>query len=120
MKQMIGGVAGVMHGGPAGWAAASLPILDKLYHSPEALLTRAVEKSAPSAARQATQAAVSKGGAAAKTAAKVIGATVGENMAAPNHDWHTVKASDGKMYRVHPDDLPKAQAINPDLQPIQP
>jgi hypothetical protein len=66
--------AGISHGGPLGIVAAAIPYLDRAYNSPESLLNRAVEKSAPpSATKQAVQAAAGALGRTAKVSAAVAG-----------------------------------------------
>jgi hypothetical protein len=114
LKQMIGLTAGVAHGGPLGMAAAAIPFIDKVYNSPESLLNRAVEKSAPSSA---TKQAVQKAVGAAGTAAKAGAAVAGEKLA--KDDWALFKSSDGQIYRVHPEDLAEAQKRDPKGKVIQ-
>lgn len=100
MKQIIGLTAGIVHGGPAGWAAAALPVIDKLYNSPEALLNRAVSKSAPAGpVKQVVQKATN---AVTKNAANIGGFTgeQGVLMLGPN----------GPVM-MHPEDVDKAKQM---------
>jgi hypothetical protein len=74
LKKIIGLTAGVAHGGPLGWAAAAVPYIDSVYNSPESLLNRAVEKSAPpSTTKKVVQAAAGAVGKSAKAGAAVAG-----------------------------------------------
>lgn len=105
LKQAIGMTAGVLHGGPAGIAAAALPIVDQLYNSPEALLNRAVGKAAPlTPLKSVVQDTALGAGITAKAAARAEGA-----------NWIRIQGADGKHYEIHPEDLPEAQKRDPAL-----
>jgi hypothetical protein len=108
LKQVIGLVSGIAHGGPGGAAAALVPLLDKLYNEPTALLTRAIEKSAPpSAVKAAAKDIVSGAGAVAKEVAPVAGRVF-------------FTASDGSVHQVNADQWDKVQEIDPGAKQVEP
>lgn len=94
LKQAIGLAAGIAHGGPTGIAAAALPIIDKLYNDPTALLNRAITKSA--------------GPGLASEAAPVAGAAVKTATAQPVGQWVKMIIN-GKPVEVHPEDASEAE-----------
>jgi hypothetical protein len=121
LKQAIGLAAGIAHGGPTGVAAAALPIIDKLYNDPTALLNRAISKSAgPGIVRQVATAA----GKVAKTAIKTGAAQVGgpkqpEEQTNPDgtpiaeagqeQPWVRMAMSNGQHVEIHPEDVEEAK-----------
>jgi len=106
LKQMLGMALGVAHGGPGGIVAAALPIVDKLYNEPVALLNRAVAKSAPDSA-------VTK---ALKAGTAVLGKTAKETAPVAGANFVRFTASDGSVHIVNEDQLEKAKKIDPDLK----
>lgn len=118
LKTIIGLTAGIAHGGPTGIAAAAIPIFDKLYNEPTALLNRAISKSAgPGVVRQAAQAVRD----VAKTATKAAGGAIANTPASgpDTNSWVRVQASNGKAYFVHPEDLDEAKKRDPGLKETQ-
>jgi hypothetical protein len=114
LKQIIGLTSGVAHGGPLGAVAAAIPFVDKVYNSPESLLNRAVEKSAPpSATKQVVQKAAGVVGKTAKAGAAVAGEGLAKN------NWALFRSSDGNTYRVHPEDLEEVRKRDPQGKVIQ-
>lgn len=112
LKQVIGGAAGLAHGGWGGAAAIALPIIDKLYNAPEELLNRAISKSAPAGPiKQVVQKVAGKAGDVAKAGAGVAG----ENIA----NAVTFTASDGSVHTVNADQIDAAKKIDPGLK-VQP
>lgn len=112
LKQIVGAGAGIAHGGIGGAAMGiGVPLLDKLYNSPEALLNRAVSKSAPAGP---VKAAIQKVAPAAASSFRTGTAAVGSEAG----QWIKVKAGDGQTYEVHPEDLPELQKRDPAAQPI--
>jgi hypothetical protein len=74
LKEMIGLTAGIVHGGPMGWAAALLPIVDKAYNSPTSLLNRAVSAAKPpTEAQKAVQKGLETVGGVSKAGLAVVG-----------------------------------------------
>jgi hypothetical protein len=108
LKQMIGMAAGIAHGGPGGMLAAVLPIVDKLYNEPVALLNRAVAKAEPGPVRKAATAVASAAGAAAKEAAPATGALMIRFI-----------ASDGSTHEVPVNKFQEAKKLDPGLQQLE-
>ncbi len=107
LKQVIGLVSGIAHGGIGGAIAASIPLLDKLYNEPAALLTRAVEKSAtPGSVEAALKDIVSGAGATTKQALPVAGRIL-------------FTASDGSVHQVNEDQWDKVKEIDPGAQRLE-
>jgi len=94
LKQAIGLAAGISHGGATGAIAALMPIVDKLYNDPTALLNRAIGKSA--------------GPGLAEQAAPVAGAAIKTATAQPVGTWVRMMMN-GKPVEVHPEDVSEAQ-----------
>jgi hypothetical protein len=109
LKQIIGLTAGFAHGGPGGMAIAALPILDKLYNEPTAMLNRAVSKSTPAGPVKKVAQAV---GSAASKALENAPAAAGSAIV-------RFQTSDGTVREINSDQLPEAQKIDPGGKVIQ-
>lgn len=105
LKQVIGITSGIAHGGPLGVAAAAVPILDRIYNSPEALLNRAVAKTTPA-------------GPIRKTIAAGVDSLLHGNIAAAGGRWIAMQDGQGNQYEIHPEDVPEAQKRDPSLKPV--
>lgn len=116
LKETIGIITGLGHGGPIGAAMAAVPMLDRFGNSPENLIARGVQK----AARPGEEGVVAKGaqkvGKAAKEAAPQAGAQAG---AGAGRIIFT--ASDGSTHSIPNNEnaIAHAKAIDPGLQIIQ-
>jgi hypothetical protein len=99
LKQIIGLVAGAAHGGPAGVAVASIPLVDKYVNSPENLLGRAVSKSQP------TTGAVKQ---AVKSTAQAVGRNAGAIGGFAGEQGVLMMTPDGQPVSVHPEDAEAA------------
>jgi hypothetical protein len=108
LKQIIGLTAGFAHGGPGGIAIAALPIIDKLYNEPTAMLNRAVSKAAPAGpVKKAAQAVAGAASKALENAPAAAGSAIVR-----------VRTSDGTTREINSDQLPEAQKIDPGLKVV--
>ncbi len=103
MKKIIGLTSGMIHGGPAGIAAAALPFIDAWWNSPQELLGRAIAKGEPAGP---IKQAVQKVAKAAAPVAKAAAGVGGENLV-------RFIASDGSQHSVNADQWDKVQQIDP-------
>lgn len=116
LKETIGIITGLGHGGPIGAAMAAIPMLDRFGNSPENLIARGVQK----AARPGEEGIVAKGaqkvGKAAKEAAPQAGA-----MAGAGAGRIIFTASDGSTHSIPNNEnaIAHAKAIDPGLQIVQ-
>ena len=108
LKETIGLVTGLAHGGPVGAAMAGIPIADRVLNSPERVFARAVQKGA----HPEDVGAVVRAGQALKTAGAPAGGLIGAE--GPRLFF---TASDGSQHSI-PDNenaLAHAKSIDPGL-----
>lgn len=133
LKQMLGMGAGILHGGPMGVVTGiGVPLLDKMYNDPTALLNRAVAKGTPGPVREAVRDAAPVAGDLAKTAiagtASDIGQSAGEGgfrtgsgsvAEGPQADeWMKVSDGQGHEWQVHPADFDEMRRRDPNVKPV--
>jgi hypothetical protein len=109
LKETIGLIAGLGHGGPVGAAMAATPYLDRVMNSPEKLIGRSVQKAARPGEEGIARKVASAAGRAAPTASAIVGAQIGRLV---------FTASDGSIHSIPNDEnsLAAARAIDPELQ----
>lgn len=116
LKETIGLITGLGHGGPVGAAMAAIPVLDRMGNSPENLISRAVQK----AVRPGETSAASKIAKGAGTVAKELtpaGASgIGQTLAEGQPEQRvTFTASDGSVHSVPASQIQAAMQIDPKL-----
>jgi hypothetical protein len=116
LKETIGMITGLGHGGPVGTAMAALPVLDRFGNSPENLISRAVQK----AARPGEEGVANK---VATKAGKVVRGAAPESAAVAGAGLGRIffEASDGSQHSV-PDNenaIAHAKQVDPGLKIIQ-
>jgi len=87
LKEAIGGIIGLAHGGPVGFGIAALPVVDRAVNSPEKMIGRAVQKAARPGEEGIISKAVQGTGKAAAAVLPAAGAVSGEQIdeAIPKH-----------------------------------
>jgi hypothetical protein len=112
LKETIGMITGLAHGGPGGLLMAGLPMADRFGNAPEKLISRAVQKAARPGEESIVSKAVQAGSRAVQSAAPKVGAQAGAGV---GRLFFT--ASDGSMHSVPntPDSINQVHAIDPNV-----
>lgn len=122
LGEQVGNIAAVTSGNPTPVAVAAA---GKHLNSPGHLIRSAMSQANPGAIRAGATAVAG----AAKTATEAGGVAAGQEVSQPKapsgtpiaentDNWIKVKASNGKNYRVHPDDHEEMKQRDPGLQAV--
>jgi len=116
LKETIGLITGLAHGGATGGVVAALPFVDRAVNSPEKLIGRAVQKAARPEASTVGK-AVAAGGRKIADLTAPAGAAIGQSVAEgqPANDRVTFTASDGSVHSVPANQIQEALKVDPKL-----